>query len=91
MWTSQMDVTRPSADRYNVQRPPGLLEEERGKPQRFRFLCQDIGDTATQVMSPGDGDQAQRHHPASLSSESGESLRHVGCYPTVAGKQDSAW
>jgi hypothetical protein len=44
------------------------------------------------VMSPGDGDQAQRHHPASLSSESGESLRHVGCYPTMwVGKQDGAW
>jgi len=23
-------------------------EEERGEPQRFRFLCQNIGDTATQ-------------------------------------------
>ena len=30
-------------------------------------------------------EQAQRHKPASLSSESGESLRHVGCYPTVVG------
>ncbi len=30
-----------------------------------------------------DGEQAQRHHPASLSSESGESLRHVGCYSTI--------
>jgi hypothetical protein len=31
------------------------------------------------LVSPGGGEQAQRHHPASLSSESGESLRHVGC------------
>jgi hypothetical protein len=23
-------------------------EEERGQPQRFKFLCHDIGDTATQ-------------------------------------------
>jgi len=23
-------------------------EEERGEPQKFGFLCQDIGDTATQ-------------------------------------------
>jgi len=29
-----------------------------------------------------DPEQTQRHHPASLSSESGESLRHVGCYST---------
>jgi len=36
-------------------------------------------------VSPGGGEQAQRHKPASLSSESGESLRHVGCYPTVVG------
>ena len=32
------------------------------------------------LVSPGGGDQAQRYRPASLSSESGESLRHVGCY-----------
>ena len=32
------------------------------------------------VVSPGGGDQAQRYLPASLSSESGESLRHVDCY-----------
>jgi hypothetical protein len=31
-------------------------------------------------VSPGGGEQVQLHHPASLSSESGESLRHVGCY-----------
>jgi hypothetical protein len=34
-------------------------------------------------VSPGGGEQAQMHKQASLSSESGESLRHVGCYPTV--------
>jgi len=32
------------------------------------------------LASPGGGEQAQRHHSASLSSESGESLRHVKCY-----------
>jgi hypothetical protein len=31
-------------------------------------------------VSTGGSDQAQRYHPASLSSEPGESLRHVGCY-----------
>ena len=25
-------------------------EEERGEPHRFRFLCQNIGDTATQAV-----------------------------------------
>jgi hypothetical protein len=29
------------------------------------------------LVSPGGSDQAQRYHPASLSSESGESLRHM--------------
>jgi hypothetical protein len=29
------------------------------------------------LMSPGVSDQAQGYHPASLSSESGESLRHT--------------
>ena len=33
------------------------------------------------LVAPGSGDQAQWYHPASLSSESGESLRHVGCCP----------
>jgi hypothetical protein len=36
-------------------------------------------------VPPDGGEQAQRHKPASLSSESGESLRHVGCYPTGVG------
>ena len=40
------------------------------------------------LVSPGGSDQAQRYHPASLSSESGESLRHVGCYSV---KQTVAW
>ena len=43
------------------------------------------------LVSPGGGDysnQAQRYHPASLSSESEESLRHVGCYPV---KQTAMW
>ena len=31
--------------------------------------------------------QAQQHKPASLSSESGESLHHVGCYPTRWGSR----
>jgi len=26
-------------------------EEDRGEPQRFRFLCQNIGDTATQELA----------------------------------------
>ena len=26
-------------------------EEERGEPQRFKFLCQDICDTATQELT----------------------------------------
>ena len=26
-------------------------EEERGEPQRFRFLCQNIGDTTTQELT----------------------------------------
>jgi len=56
--------TWPSEDWHNIQRPPGLWggvlilifikglqdsEEERGEPQRFKFLCQGIGDTATQT------------------------------------------
>ncbi len=36
-------------------------------------------------MSPGGGAQAQRHHQESVLSESGESLRHVGCYSTEGG------
>ena len=39
-------------------------------------------------VSPGGGEQAQRHKPASLSSESGESLGHVGCYPTIVGGEE---
>ena len=31
------------------------------------------------LVSPGCVEQAQLHYPASLSSESGEILRHVGC------------
>ena len=38
-------------------------------------------------VSPGGVEQAQRHKPASLSSQSGESLRHVGCYPTVCRRE----
>jgi hypothetical protein len=38
------------------------------------------------LVSPGGGEQAQRHHPASISSESGESLRHVGCYSANGGR-----
>jgi hypothetical protein len=33
------------------------------------------------LVSPGGGDQAQWYHAASLLSESGEILRHFGCYP----------
>ena len=33
----------------------------------------------------GGGKQAQLHHPASLSSESGESLRHAKCYSATGG------
>ena len=29
------------------------------------------------LVSPGGGDQAQRYHSASVSSESGDSLRHL--------------
>ena len=36
-----------------------------------------IRATQPGLVSPGGGEQAQRHKPASLSSESGESLRHV--------------
>ena len=43
------------------------------------------------LVSPGGGDQAQWYHPASLSSESGESLRHVGCYSAeCVGEVDSS-
>jgi hypothetical protein len=41
------------------------------------------GSTQPGLASPGGSEQAQRYHPASLSSESGESLRHTpyyGCY-----------
>ena len=37
------------------------------------------GDAQPGLVSPVCGEQAQWYHPASLSSESGESLRHVGC------------
>jgi hypothetical protein len=40
------------------------------------------------LVSPAVSDQAQRYHPASLSSESGESLGHVGGYVV---KQTVAW
>ena len=40
------------------------------------FTC----DTQPGLVSPGGGDQAQQYHPPSPLSESGESLRHVGCY-----------
>jgi len=40
-------LTWPSADSYR----PKASEEERGEPQRFKFLCQDIGDTATQELT----------------------------------------
>jgi hypothetical protein len=33
------------------------------------------------LVSPGGSHEAQPYHPTSLSSESEESLRHVGCYP----------
>ena len=36
-------------------------------------------------VSPDGGEQAQQHKTASLSSESGESLCHVGCHPTIVG------
>jgi hypothetical protein len=44
-------LTRPSADFYNIQ---GLRdsEQERGEPQRFKFLCRhNIGVTATQALT----------------------------------------
>ena len=34
-------LTWPSAESKGLQDS----EEERGEPQRFKFLCQDIGDT----------------------------------------------
>jgi hypothetical protein len=54
-----------------------------------RELAESLTD-ATQpgLLSPGGSDQPRRFHPASLSSESGESLRHVGCYSV---KQTEAW
>jgi len=52
-----------------------------------------IGVSRATSAQKKNGKQAQRHHPTSLSSQSGESLRHVGCYtqPLWVGKQESAW
>jgi hypothetical protein len=54
----------------------------------FRALPRELAmslNRATQPVSPGGVEHAQWHKPASLSSESAENLRHVGCYPTVVG------
>ena len=38
--------------RYNIKTSDLRdSEEERGEPERFKFLCQDIGDTATQELT----------------------------------------
>jgi hypothetical protein len=41
------------------------------------------------LVSPGDDDQAQRYHPASLSSESGESLHHMASTLSIRNGTDS--
>jgi len=41
--------------------------------------------TQSGPVSPVGGEQDQLHKQANLSSESGESLRGVGCYPTLVG------
>ena len=41
------------------------------------------------LVSPGGSDQAQRYHPASLSSEFGEHLRHIGRYPVKETVRES--
>jgi len=40
-------LTWPSAESKGLQDS----EEERGEPQRFKFLCQCIGDTAAQALT----------------------------------------
>jgi hypothetical protein len=55
------------------------------------YGVQSPAGSCEQVRS-GAESQAQWYHSASLSSESGESLRHVGCYPAecVSGTGDPA-
>ena len=53
-------------------------------------LLRELAKSLTRAMqlglvSPGGSDQAQWYHPASLSSESGESLRPVGCCSAKGG------
>jgi hypothetical protein len=74
------------------EREDGMAEQPRMGCKTFPFfspvqtgLPRELAKSLTRatqpgLVSPGGGEQAQRHHPASLSSESGESLRHVGCY-----------
>jgi hypothetical protein len=61
--------------RDGVQDPSFFSPVQTGLP---RELAESL-TRATQpgLVSPGGSDQAQRYHPASLSSESGESLRHM--------------
>ena len=52
-------------------------------------LPRELADSLTRatqpgLVSPGGSDQAQRYHPASLSSASGESLRHI--YATLSNR-----
>jgi hypothetical protein len=63
------DSTTPAAG----AEPPGVVVEPRDVSEAPRTRAVQPG-----LVSPDGSDQAQRHHPASLSSESGECLRHVG-------------
>ncbi len=65
-------VQNPSLTLYSCRPVQTGLPRERAK----------LLTRATQpgLVSPAGGKQAQWYHSASLSSESGESLRHVRCY-----------
>jgi hypothetical protein len=77
MWCS--DWCPELQPRDGVQDPSFLSPVQTDLP---RELVESL-TRATQpvLVSPGGSDQAQRYHLASLSSESGESLRHIVCYP----------
>ena len=51
-----------------------LLSRARGEGETAESLTR---STQPGLVSPGGSEQAQWYHPVSLSSESGESLRHM--------------
>ena len=70
---------RPYSPQAGVTRP-GLIAGALGPSVVSLNMNKTSSSLQPSPVSPGGGDQAQWYHPASPSSESGECLRHVGCY-----------